>query len=212
VDHHRDRRGRAGATAKETNVTQIAISGERRDDFGKGAARRLRRTGRVPAVLYGTGHDLLHVSLPGHELDLALRRPRVVLKVTVGTDVSLVKPRDVQRDPVKRTLEHVDLVIISEREAALRSEMADAIAATEAAAVEAGVDPAAAIAMLETAVADGETPLQAASHAVQDAEEQAKAYAAAAAAAAAAATAAEAQIAGEAAEAASEQAAAPAEE
>jgi hypothetical protein len=81
-------------------------------------------------------------------------------------------------------LEHVDLVIISEREAALRSQMADAIAKTEAAAVEAGVDPAAAVAQLETSVAAGETPMQAAEHAVEDAQEQAKAYAAAAAAAA----------------------------
>jgi large subunit ribosomal protein L25 len=190
-------------------VTQVAISGEQRNDFGKGAARRLRRTGMVPAVLYGSGHSLLHVALPGHELDLALRKPRVVLKVTVGSDVSLVKPRDVQRDPVKRTLEHVDLVIISEREAALRSEMADAIASTEAAAVAAGVDPATAIALLEEAVAAGESPLQAASHAVQDAQEQAKAYAAAAAAAGAAADAA---AAAEAEAAEGEAAAAPAAE
>ncbi len=165
-------------------MTQVTITAERRADFGKGAARKLRRVGMVPAVLYGEGHELVHVSLPGHELDLALRRPRVVLAVTIGDDVSLVKPRDVQRDPVKRSLEHVDLVIISEREAALRSQMADAIAKTEAAAVEAGVDPAAAVAQLETAVAAGETPMQAAEHAVEDAQEQAKAYAAAAAAAA----------------------------
>jgi large subunit ribosomal protein L25 len=165
-------------------VTQVTITAERRADFGKGAARKLRQVGMVPAVLYGEGHELVHVSLPGHELDLALRRPRVVLAVTIGDDVSLVKPRDVQRDPVKRSLEHVDLVIISEREAALRSQMADAIAKTEAAAVEAGVDPAAAVAQLETSVAAGETPMQAAEHAVEDAQEQAKAYAAAAAAAA----------------------------
>ncbi len=190
-------------------MTQVTITAERRADFGKGAARKLRRIGMVPAVLYGEGHELVHVSLPGHELDLALRRPRVVLAVTIGDDVSLVKPRDVQRDPVKRSLEHVDLVIISEREAALRSQMADAIAKTEAAAVEAGVDPAAAVAQLETAVAAGETPMQAAEHAVEDAQEQAKAYAAAAAAAAVAEETAATEAAAEAADASDE--AAPAE-
>ena len=172
-------------------MTQVDITAHERADFGKGAARKLRQTGMVPAVLYGSGHELVHVSLPGHELDLALRRPRVVLAVNISGDISLVKPRDVQRDPVKRTLEHVDLVIISEREAALRSQMADAIAQTESMAVEAGVDPAAAVAQLEAAVAAGETPMEAAQHAVEDAQEQAKAYAAAAAAAGEAADAAE---------------------
>ncbi len=181
-------------------MTQVEITAQKRADFGKGAARKLRVTGMVPAVLYGSGHELVHVSLPGHELDLALRRPRVVLAINISGDISLVKPRDVQRDPVKRTLEHVDLVIISEREAALRSQMADAIAQTESMAVEAGVDPAAAVAQLEAAVAAGETPMQAAEHAVHDAQEQAKAYAAAAAAAGEAADAAETAAASEAAE------------
>lgn len=185
-------------------MTQVDITAQKRADFGKGAARKLRQTGMVPAVLYGSGHELVHVSLPGHELDLALRRPRVVLAISISGDISLVKPRDVQRDPVRRTLEHVDLVIISEREAALRSQMADAIAKTESAAVEAGVDPAAAVAQLETSVAAGETPLQAAEHAVLDAQEQAKAYAAAAAAAGEAADAAETAAASEAAAAAGE--------
>jgi large subunit ribosomal protein L25 len=168
--------------AREIFVTQIDIAAEARSDFGKGAARKLRRSGRTPAVLYGDGQALTHVSLPAHDLDLALRKSRVVLAVSLDGTTVLVKPRDIQRDPVKRTLEHVDLIVISQREAALRSQMADAIAATEAAATEAGVDPASAVALLEQAVADGETPLEAASHAVQDAKEQALAYAAASAA------------------------------
>jgi large subunit ribosomal protein L25 len=193
-------------------VSQVSISGEMRSDFGKGAARKIRRSGRIPAVLYGGDEALVHVSLPEHELDLALRRPRVVLEVTVGDSVSLVKPRDIQRDPVKRTLEHIDLIVISQREAALRSQMADAIAKTEAAAVEAGVDPATAVALLETAVAAGETPLEAAAHAVEDAVEQAKAYAAASAAAAAVEEAAAAETAEAAAgEVADQEPAAPAE-
>jgi large subunit ribosomal protein L25 len=168
--------------AKEIFVTQIDIAAEARSDFGKGAARKLRRSGRTPAVLYGDGQELTHISLPAHDLDLALRKARVVLAIQVNGSTVLVKPRDIQRDPVKRTLEHVDLIVISQREAALRSQMADAISATEAAAAEAGVDPASAVALLEQAVADGETPLEAAAHAVQDAKEQALAYAAASAA------------------------------
>lgn len=165
-------------------MSQIEIAAEPRSDFGKGAARKLRRAGRTPGVLYGQGQELTHVSLPEHELDLALRKSRVVLSVQINGSSVLVKPRDVQRDPVKRTLEHVDLIVISQREAALRSQMADAIAATEAAAVEAGVDPASAVTFLEKAVAEGETPLEAAAHAVQDAKDQAAAFAEASAASA----------------------------
>jgi large subunit ribosomal protein L25 len=149
-------------------------------------------------VLYGEGQELLHISLPAHDLDLALRKARVVLSVQLDGQSILVKPRDVQRDPVKRSLEHVDLIVISQREAALRSQMADAIAATISAAEEVGVDPASAVALLEQAVADGETPLEASAHAVQDAKEQALAYAAASAATEEAADAAEAAVAAEA--------------
>lgn len=167
-------------------MSQIEIAAEPRSDFGKGAARKLRQSGRTPAVVYGDGQELIHVSLPAHDLDLALRKSRVVLAIQVQGLTVLVKPRDVQRDPIKRIIEHVDLIVVSKREAALRSEMADAIAATEAAATEAGVDPASAVALLEQAVADGETPLEAVAHVVQDAREQAMAYAAASAATAAA--------------------------
>lgn len=165
-------------------MSQIKIAAEPRSDFGKGAARKIRRSGRTPAVIYGEGQELLHISLPSHDLDLALRKSRVVLSVEIDGAAIMVKPRDVQRDPVKRTLEHVDLIVIGQREAALRSQMADAIAATEAAALEAGVDPATAVTFLEKAVAEGETPLEAAAHAVQDAKDQAAAFAEAGAASA----------------------------
>jgi len=98
----------------------------------------------------------------------------------------LVKPRDIQRDPVKRSLEHIDLVIIDKAEATDRQEMADAIAAAIHAADEAGMDSAAAVQALETAVAGGENPTEAAAHAVEDAEHQADAYSDANASAAAA--------------------------
>ena len=157
-------------------MTQVSIAAEARSDFGKGASRRLRRAGRIPAVIYGDGNAIVHVSLPGHDLELALRKPRVVLEVAGPQGTTLVKPRDVPRDPVKRTLEHVDLVIITKAEAQERSDMADAIHAAEVAAVAAGIDPAAAAQAVEDAVARGENAADAAAHAVHDVEEQAEAY------------------------------------
>ena len=65
-------------------MSQIAITATERSDFGKGAARRLRREGLVPAVIYGHGTQLQHVSLPNHDLDLALRKSYVVLSVTLN--------------------------------------------------------------------------------------------------------------------------------
>lgn len=103
-------------------MAQVSITAEHRSDFGKGAARRTRRAGRVPAVIYGQGQELQHVSLPDHELTLALRHPGLVLEVTLDGTTVLVAPRDVQRDPVKRVLEHVDLVLITKAEAEERIE------------------------------------------------------------------------------------------
>ncbi len=181
-------------------MTTVALTAASRSDFGKGAARRTRRAGQTPGVIYGGDIDLLHVSFDTHELDLALRKPRVVLSVTIDGQTITTKPRDIQRDPVKRTLEHIDLVVITAREAKLRSEYADAIKKVHDAAVEAGVDPSVAVQMLEAAVHDGEDPMVAAEHAVADAEAQAQAYAEAARAAGAAADASEAAEAAEAAE------------
>lgn len=158
-------------------MTTVALSAVPRSDFGKGAARRIRREGHIPAVIYGQGTDLVHIALPEHDLDLALRKPRVVLSVSFEGREVLVKPRDIQRDPVKRNLEHVDLVIITQAEAAERSAMADAIKTATAAALEAGMDAASAVQALEDAVALGEDPAAAAQHAVADAEHQAEAYA-----------------------------------
>jgi large subunit ribosomal protein L25 len=158
-------------------VTEVAISAVPRSDFGKGASRRLRRSGQVPAVIYGSGQDLVHIALPAHDLELALRKPRVVLAVTLEGKPRLTKPRDVQRDPVRRTIEHVDLIVIDQSEAQARSAMAEALHAAEVLAAEAGIDPAAAAAAVADAVAHGEDPNAAAAHAVQDVKDQAVAYA-----------------------------------
>jgi large subunit ribosomal protein L25 len=181
-------------------VTNVEITAEPRTDFGKGAARRLRRSGNVPAVIYGSGMELTHVALDEHSIDLALRKPRVVLNVNYGGTTYLTKPRDVQRDPVKRNVEHVDLIIITKQEAAIRSSYADAVAKAEIAAAEAGYDSASVIMALEEAVARGEDPLEAVDHAVEDVKNKAQEMAAAAAAREAAREAAEAETGGEVAE------------
>lgn len=173
-------------------MTSVSITATPRSDFGKGAARRVRRTGNVPGVIYGRGTELTHVSLPEHELDLALRKPRVVLNVQIDGTTYLTKPRDIQRDPVKLNLEHVDLVVITQQEAAIRSSYADAVDKAHRLAVEAGYDPASVVQALEEAVARGEDPMVAVDHVVADVKEKAQAAAAASAAQEAAAPAAEA--------------------
>lgn len=115
----------------------IRLEAEPRSDFGKGAARRLRRSGRIPVVVYGSGTELVHLSLPGHELEQALRKPKVTLEIVQGSSTTLTKPRDVQRDPVRRTIEHVDLIIVSAAEARDRAAEAEVLVAEAAAAAEA---------------------------------------------------------------------------
>ena len=118
-------------------MAQVSITAVPRSDFGKGAARRTRREGLVPAVVYGQGKEPQHVSLPTHDLTLALRHPGLVLEVTIEGKKILVAPRDVQRDPVRRILEHIDLVLITAAEAEERVEAGIAAEAAAEAAHEA---------------------------------------------------------------------------
>ena len=98
-------------------MAEIKIDAKSRTEFGKGAARRTRRAGLVPAVLYGHGTDPVHVSLPGHETLLALRAANALLSISIdGTAEQLALPKQVQRNPVKGTVEHVDLVIVKRGE------------------------------------------------------------------------------------------------
>jgi large subunit ribosomal protein L25 len=93
-------------------MAEVRIAAEDRNEFGKGAARRLRRDKKVPAVLYGHGEEVRHVSLPGHELMLALKTPNVLLDVILPGGSQLALPKSVQRDPIRRDIEHVDLVAV----------------------------------------------------------------------------------------------------
>lgn len=84
-----------------------------RTEFGKGAARRTRRAGQIPAVLYGHGSDPIHLALPGHDTFLALKgNANALLTLEFDGRSELALTKDVQRDPVKRTIDHVDLVIV----------------------------------------------------------------------------------------------------
>ncbi|MBW8171971.1 50S ribosomal protein L25/general stress protein Ctc [Ornithinimicrobium sp. Arc0846-15] len=95
---------------------QTSINATKREEFGKGAARRIRRADLVPAVLYGHGNDPLHVTLPGHDTMMALKLSNAVLSLHVGDETHLALVKDVQRDPIKRTIEHVDLVEVRKGE------------------------------------------------------------------------------------------------
>ncbi|GAA0945440.1 50S ribosomal protein L25/general stress protein Ctc [Actinocorallia libanotica] len=98
-------------------MSEVRIAAEPRSEFGKGAARRTRRAGKVPAVLYGHGTDPQHITLPGHELMLALKTPNVLLRVSgLSGGEELALPKDVQRDPLKGFLEHVDLLLVKRGE------------------------------------------------------------------------------------------------
>ena len=94
-------------------MAEVKIPAVARTEFGKGAARRTRRAGLVPAVLYGHGADPVHVSLPGHETLLALRVANALLAISIDGDApQLALPKQVQRHPVRHTIEHVDLLIV----------------------------------------------------------------------------------------------------
>jgi large subunit ribosomal protein L25 len=98
-------------------VAEVKIQAESRSEFGKGAARRIRRDHKVPAVLYGHGTDPVHITMPGHDTMLALKTANALLLIELeGSESLLALPKQVQRDPIKGTIEHVDLVIVKRGE------------------------------------------------------------------------------------------------
>ncbi|NAS26634.1 50S ribosomal protein L25/general stress protein Ctc [Herbidospora sp. NEAU-GS84] len=92
-------------------MSEVKIASELRDQFGKGAARKIRRANQVPVVLYGHGTEPRHLTMPGHDLLLALRTPNVLIRIE-GAVNELALPKGVQRDPIKGFLEHVDLILV----------------------------------------------------------------------------------------------------
>ena len=97
-------------------MADVKLAAETRTEFGKGAARRIRRENKVPAVVYGHGADPVHITLPGHELQLALRTANVLLTLDIEGKTQLAIPKAVQRDAIKGFLEHVDLLTVKRGE------------------------------------------------------------------------------------------------
>jgi large subunit ribosomal protein L25 len=89
---------------------------ELRTSFGKGAARKIRAAGKIPAVIYGHGTDPQHVTLPGHEVSLILRKSNQVLELDVQGKTQLALVKDVQKDPVRQIIEHIDLIVVRKGE------------------------------------------------------------------------------------------------
>ncbi|MBN9175894.1 MAG: 50S ribosomal protein L25/general stress protein Ctc [Microbacterium sp.] len=96
--------------------TDTQVVAEVRENFGKGYARRLRAAGQIPAVIYGHGTDPVHVSLPGHQVSLLIRRANAVLELTVAGKQQLTLVKDVQKDPVHQVIEHIDLLVVKKGE------------------------------------------------------------------------------------------------
>jgi large subunit ribosomal protein L25 len=94
------------------------ITAELRTEFGKGAARRIRREHKIPAVVYGHGNDPVHLSLPGHDTMLALKRggTNALLELDIDGKPQLALAREVQVDPLRRVLEHIDFVAVRQGE------------------------------------------------------------------------------------------------
>ncbi|MDR1355313.1 MAG: 50S ribosomal protein L25/general stress protein Ctc [Propionibacteriaceae bacterium] len=98
-------------------MAEIELIAGARSEFGKGAARRVRRAGYIPAVLYGHGADPIHITLPAHETMLALRQANALLEIALPDGKKqLALPKQVQRDPIRDAVEHVDLVIVRKGE------------------------------------------------------------------------------------------------
>jgi large subunit ribosomal protein L25 len=88
------------------------VVAEVRDRFGKGAARKIRAAGKIPAVIYGHGADPQHVTLPSHQVGLILRKANAVLELDIAGKSQLALVKDVQKDPVRQIIEHLDLIVV----------------------------------------------------------------------------------------------------
>ncbi|MEV8337212.1 50S ribosomal protein L25/general stress protein Ctc [Leucobacter sp. NPDC077196] len=92
------------------------LVGHARESFGKGAARKLRAAGQTPAVVYGHGSDPIHVSVDTHPLSLIIRHANALIELDIAGKKQLVLVKDVQKDPVRQIIEHIDLIVIQQGE------------------------------------------------------------------------------------------------
>jgi large subunit ribosomal protein L25 len=97
-------------------VSDNKLVAEKRTQFGKGAARKIRRDHKIPAVMYGHGAEPVHITLPGHATMMALKVTNALLTIVIDGDEQLALAKDVQRDPIKPVIEHIDLVVVRKGE------------------------------------------------------------------------------------------------
>ena len=99
-------------------MSEEKIKAESRTQFGKGAARRIRRDDKVPAVLYGHGSDPMHITLPGHDTMMALKHggSNALLYLDIEGTTHLALTKQIQADPIKGFLEHIDFVEVKKGE------------------------------------------------------------------------------------------------
>ena len=189
-------------------MAEIRLTAQPRNEFGKGAARRLRRDGQVPAVLYGDGEEPRHISLDDHALSQALKQTKVILEIDIDGDVIPTAPRDIQRHPVRHDLKHLDLITLDRAALRARQVEAEIMGRAEDVAVEKELDPIALSEIVSEMLGEGADPDAVIDAAVERLEAELKAQAEAAAAAAAAedAAAAAGETEGEAAEAGGDEA------
>lgn len=93
-----------------TEISKLVATN--RESFGKGVARKLRAAGSTPAVVYGHGMDPIHVSVDAHALGLIVRKANALISLEIDGAAQLVLVKDVQRDPVRQIIEHIDLVAL----------------------------------------------------------------------------------------------------
>ncbi len=97
-------------------MSEVKLTAVARTEFGKGAARRARRAHQIPAVLYGHGAEPQHVALPERETTRALRQSNVLLGIELDGKIQLAIAKDIQRDPIKDVIEHLDLLVVRKGE------------------------------------------------------------------------------------------------
>lgn len=97
-------------------MSEQKLAATARTEFGKGAARKARVAGKIPAVIYGHGADVMHILLPARETTLAVRTPNALLSIDVDGEAHLALAKDIQRDPIKQIIEHIDLLTVRKGE------------------------------------------------------------------------------------------------
>jgi large subunit ribosomal protein L25 len=107
---------RSTHTHEERTMADATVSARIRSEFGKGAARRLRREEKVPAVIYGHGTEPVHVELPGYDMMMALKTPNPLLELDIEGRKELVIPKAIQREAIRGFLVHLDLLIVQKGE------------------------------------------------------------------------------------------------